>query len=255
MKKIVKYVILDILKNKIIIAYAFFLLLISFSVFSLENNPTKGLLSLITIVLIIVPLISIIFSTIYVYNASEFIELMVSQPIRRSGLWLSIFAGLSIALMLAFLIGVGIPIMLFHFSQEGLVLIISGLALTLVFVSIALLASVYVRDKAKGIGVAILFWLYFALIFDSLVLFLLFQFADYPMEKAMIVFASLNPVDLARIMLLLKLDISAMMGYTQAVFRQFFGSGFGMVYSSAILLMWMVIPTLLSLRRFVKKDL
>jgi Cu-processing system permease protein len=255
MKKIVKYVILDILKNKIIIAYAFFLLLISFSVFSLENNPTKGLLSLITIVLIIVPLISIIFSTIYVYNASEFIELMVSQPIRRSGLWLSIFAGLSIALMLAFLIGVGIPIMLFHFSQEGLVLIISGLALTLVFVSIALLASVYVRDKAKGIGVAILLWLYFALIFDSLVLFLLFQFADYPMEKAMIVFASLNPVDLARIMLLLKLDISAMMGYTQAVFRQFFGSGFGMVYSSAILLMWMVIPTLLSLRRFVKKDL
>lgn len=255
MKKIVKYVILDILKNKIIIAYAFFLLLISFSVFSLENNPTKGLLSLITIVLIIVPLISIIFSNIYVYNASEFIELMVSQPIRRSGLWLSIFAGLSIALMLAFLIGVGIPIMLFHFSQEGLVLIISGLALTLVFVSIALLASVYVRDKAKGIGVAILLWLYFALIFDSLVLFLLFQFADYPMEKAMIVFASLNPVDLARIMLLLKLDISAMMGYTQAVFRQFFGSGFGMVYSSAILLMWMVIPTLLSLRRFVKKDL
>lgn len=255
MKKIVKYVILDILKNKIIIAYAFFLLLISFSVFSLENNPTKGLLSLITIVLIIVPLISIIFSTIYVYNASEFIELMVSQPIRRSGLWLSIFAGLSIALMLAFLIGVGIPIMLFHFSQEGLVLIISGLALTLVFVSIALLASVYVRDKAKGIGVAILLWLYFALIFDSLVLFLLFQFSDYPMEKAMIVFASLNPVDLARIMLLLKLDISAMMGYTQAVFRQFFGSGFGMVYSSAILLMWMVIPTLLSLRRFVKKDL
>lgn len=255
MKKIVKYVILDILINKIIIAYAFFLLLISFSVFSLENNPTKGLLSLITIVLIIVPLISIIFSTIYVYNASEFIELMVSQPIRRSGLWLSIFAGLSIALMLAFLIGVGIPIMLFHFSQEGLVLIISGLALTLVFVSIALLASVYVRDKAKGIGVAILLWLYFALIFDSLVLFLLFQFADYPMEKAMIVFASLNPVDLARIMLLLKLDISAMMGYTQAVFRQFFGSGFGMVYSSAILLMWMVIPTLLSLRRFVKKDL
>lgn len=255
MKKIVKYVILDILKNKIIIAYAFFLLLISFSVFSLENNPTKGLLSLITIVLIIVPLISIIFSTIYVYNASEFIELMVSQPIRRSGLWLSIFAGLSIALMLAFLIGVGIPIMLFRFSQEGLVLIISGLALTLVFVSIALLASVYVRDKAKGIGVAILLWLYFALIFDSLVLFLLFQFADYPMEKAMIVFASLNPVDLARIMLLLKLDISAMMGYTQAVFRQFFGSGFGMVYSSAILLMWMVIPTLLSLRRFVKKDL
>src|SRR5690606_39804066 len=134
-------------------------------------------------------------------------------------------------------------------------LVLTGLALSLVFVSIALLASVYVRDKAKGIGVAILLWLYFALIFDSLVLFLLFQFADYPMEKAMIVFASLNPVDLARIMLLLKLDISAMMGYTQAVFRQFFGSGFGMIYSTVILLIWIIVPTLLSLRKFVRKDL
>src|SRR5690606_21134569 len=255
MKKIVKYVILDILKNKIIIAYAFFLLLISFSVFSLEDNPSKGLLSLITIVLIIVPLISIIFSTIYVYNTSEFIELMVSQPIKRSRLWLSIFAGLSIALMLAFLIGVGIPVAIYQFSPEGITLVLTGLALSLVFVSIALLASVYVRDKAKGIGIAILLWLYFSLIFDSLVLFILFQFLDYPMEKAMIVFASLNPVDLARIMLLLKLDISAMMGYTQAVFRQCFGSGFGMIYSTVILLIWIIVPTLLSLRKFVRKDL
>lgn len=255
MKKIIKYVILDILKSRIIIAYAFFLLLISFSVFSLEDNPSKGLLSLITIVLIIVPLISIIFSTIYVYNTSEFIELMVSQPIKRSRLWLSIFAGLSIALMLAFLIGVGIPVAIYQFSPEGITLVLTGLALSLVFVSIALLASVYVRDKAKGIGIAILLWLYFSLIFDSLVLFILFQFLDYPMEKAMIVFASLNPVDLARIMLLLKLDISAMMGYTQAVFRQFFGSGFGMIYSTVILLIWIIVPTLLSLRKFVRKDL
>ena len=255
MKKIIKYVILDILKSRIIIAYAFFLLLISFSVFSLEDNPSKGLLSLITIVLIIVPLISIIFSTIYVYNTSEFIELMVSQPIKRSRLWLSIFAGLSIALMLAFLIGVGIPVAIYQFSPEGITLVLTGLALSLVFVSIALLASVYVRDKAKGIGIAILLWLYFSLIFDSLVLFILFQFLDYPMEKAMIVFASLNPVDLARIMLLLKLDISAMMGYTQAVFREFFGSGFGMIYSTVILLIWIIVPTLLSLRKFVRKDL
>lgn len=255
MKKIIKYVMLDILKSKIIIAYTFFLLLISFSVFSLEDNPSKGILSLINIILIIVPLISIIFSTIYVYNTAEFVELMISQPIRRSVLWISIFLGLSIALVLAFIIGVGLPVAIFNFSPEGIVLIIAGIALTLVFVSIALLASVYLRDKAKGIGASIMLWLYFALIFDAIVLFLLFQFADYPLETPMIIFAALNPVDLARIMLLLKLDISALMGYTGAIFKNFFGSGFGMIFSIFILLVWIAVPMLLSLRKFVKKDL
>jgi len=79
MKKMIKYVITDILRNKIVIAYTLFLLAISLSVFNLDDNPAKGLLSLLNLVLIIVPLVSIVFSTIYIYNSSEFIELLVSQ--------------------------------------------------------------------------------------------------------------------------------------------------------------------------------
>ena len=83
MSKIAKYVVLDILRNRIVIAYTILLLLISFSVFSLEDNVEKGVLSLINLVLLIVPLVSIIFSTIYVYNSTEFIELLVAQPVKR----------------------------------------------------------------------------------------------------------------------------------------------------------------------------
>ena len=79
MNKLVKYVCADILRNRIVIGYTAFLLLISMSVFSLEDNASKGLLSLLNVVLIIVPLVSVIFSTIYVYNSAEFIELLVSQ--------------------------------------------------------------------------------------------------------------------------------------------------------------------------------
>ena len=74
MKKILKYVIVDIIQNKIVLIYTFLLLLISLSVFNLESNSAKGLLSLLNVILILVPLISIIFSTIYIYNSSEFIE-------------------------------------------------------------------------------------------------------------------------------------------------------------------------------------
>jgi Cu-processing system permease protein len=65
-------------------------------------------------------------------------------------------------------------------------------------------------------------WLYFALIFDGLVLFLLFQFQDYPIENAMVGITAFSPIDLARIQILLHLDVSAMMGYTGAIFKDFF---------------------------------
>lgn len=255
MKKIVKYVIIDILRNRIMIAYTLFLLLISLSVFNLEDNSEKGVLSLVNIVLIIVPLVSIIFSTIYVYNSSEFIELLVSQPLKRVSLWFSIYAGLALSLTLAFVVGVGVPVLLYSPTSSGLIMILTGTALSIIFVSIALLASVLTRDKAKGIGVAILLWFFFSLIYDGLVLFILFQFADYPMEKPMIALISLNPVDLARVLILLKLDISALMGYTGALFQSFFGANWGMIYSVFILFLWAVIPAWISSRKFNRKDL
>ncbi len=86
MKKIIKYVITDILRNKIVLAYTFCLLAVSFGVFSLENNTTKGLLSLLNIILIVVPLVSIIFATIYIYNSAVFIELLVSQPLKHNNI-------------------------------------------------------------------------------------------------------------------------------------------------------------------------
>ena len=51
-----------------------------------------------------------------------------------------------------------------------------------------------------------------------------------------------NPIDLSRILILLKLDISALLGYTGAVFRKFFGTNLGMVLSMSILTLWVLIP-------------
>lgn len=255
MKKVIKYVILDILKNRIIIAYTIFLLVLSLSIFSIEDNPAKGLLSLLNLNLIIVPLVSILFATIYVYNSAEFLELLVSQPLKRSSIWLSLFTGLSIALSMAFMIGVGIPVLLYAANATGYMMIGVGLMFSVIFTGIAMLAAVKTRDKAKGIGVAVLLWLYFSLLFDGLVLFLVFQFSDYPIEKMMIWVSMLNPIDLGRIQILLKMDVSALMGYTGAVFRDFFGTTAGVWISFAVLLLWAFIPAWLSVRKFKRKDL
>ena len=255
MFKISKYVIYDILRSKVLIAYTIFLLAVSFALFSLETDGAKSLVSLLSIVLIIVPLISIIFTTTYFYNAYEFIELLVAQPISRDSILLGEFLGVAISMSAAFLIGIGIPVLIYAPGATGLVLLLSGIALTLSFISIAFFASVVMRDKSKGIGMSLLLWFYFAVIYDAIVLAILFSFSDYPLDKAVIALASLNPIDMARIMVLMKLDVSALMGFTGAVYKQFFGSNFGFFYTIGVMLVWIIVPLIMSVRIFRKKNL
>ena len=73
MLKLSRYVLYDILRNRIIIAYTLFLLLVSFSMFRMEENGSKAMLSLLNIVVIVLPLVSLVFTTIHYYNSSEFI--------------------------------------------------------------------------------------------------------------------------------------------------------------------------------------
>ena len=255
MLRLSKYVLYDILRSKIIIGYTLFLLVISVSMFQMEENSGKAMLSHLNIVLIVVPLISIVFSTIHYYNSYEFIELMLSQPVSRTRILLSEFGGVAVSLLSAFLIGVGLPILIFSFDETGLAMIFSGSALTLVFSSLAFLASVWSRDKARGIGSALLLWFYFVLIYDGLVILILFTFSDYPLEKLTVVLSSLNPVDLARVFIMLKMDVSALMGYTGALYKDFFGSGVGMLYTVGIMSVWVILPLWLAVRLFKKKDM
>ncbi|MCT1523116.1 ABC transporter permease [Sphingobacterium hotanense] len=255
MNKIIRYVFVDLLRNKTILVYTLLLLVLSISVYSMEDNYEKGLVSLLNIVLFVVPLVNIVFTSIYLYNSAEFINLLVSQPLKRTHIWLSIFIGLAGALTLSFIIGVAVPTFVYAFSISGLTLIGCGILLSLIFVSIAMWTSVLIRDKSKGIGLAILLWLYFGLLFDALVLFMLFQFSDYPIENLMVALSMFNPIDISRILILLELDLSAMMGYTGAIFRDFFGTALGMGITLFVMLLWCIIPLWLSLRYFKKKDL
>jgi Cu-processing system permease protein len=255
MKKITGFVITDILKNKIILIYTLVLAVFAWSVFSLEDNTAKGVLSLLNVILLTVPLVSVIFSNIYMYNSSEFIELLVSQPIQRKTIWLSLFTGLVVSMNMAFIIGVGIPVFIFVPDMTGFFIVITGMLITTIFISIAVLCSILSRDKARGIGIAIMTWLFLTLIYDGLVLFMMFQFSDYPIEKPMIIVSALNPIDLARIMVLLQVDVTALMGYTGAVFKHIFGTSFGLMVSFGLMILWIIIPFLLSWQKFRNKDL
>lgn len=255
MIRITKHALYDILRNRFVLFYALFLMVITFSLFSLDSDPGKAVLSLLNIILMVVPLVSIIFTTIYFFNSYEFIELLLSQPIDRKVIFFSEFMAIAAALSTAYLLGVGVPIFMLSPDAGSLYLLLAGLMLTWVFVSLAFAASVITRDKAKGIGIALLFWFYFGLIYDGFLLYIIYSFSDYPIEKITLTLVSLNPIDLARIVILLKLDISALMGYTGAFYKDFFGTNMGIIYSFSLLLIWTLVPLGFSLRKFLRKDI
>jgi len=255
MLKLSRYVLYDIARSKVILAYSVFLLIVSLTLFNMEENSSKAILSLLNIVLIVVPLVSMIFATIHYYNSYEFIELMLSQPMSRTKILMSEYGGVSLSLVSSFFIGVGIPVLIYSPDSTGLSLLFNGLALTLIFTSLAFFTSVKARDKARGIGAALLMWFYFALIYDGLVLLILFSFSDYPLEKFTLFLSALNPIDLGRIAIMLKMDVSALMGYTGALYKDFFGSGTGILFTVGIMLLWIILPLWLALRSFKRKDL
>lgn len=255
MYRIINIILLDILKSKIVVVYTIILAGLSWSSFALEDNSAKGMLTILNVILFTVPLVSILFATIYLYNSSEFIELLLSQPIQRRKIWLSLFIGIAAAMVLSFCIGAGIPLVVNSPNSIGAMMISIGCLISIVFVALAFLCAITTRDKAKGIGIAIMTWLYFALLFDGMVLFLLFQLSDYPIENAMVGLTALSPIDLARIQILLHLDVSAMMGYTGAIFKDFFGTSIGLIISFLLLCLWAIIPFSISLKKFKNKDL
>lgn len=255
MMKLTRYILYDILRSKIILAYALFLLIVSFSMFRMEENSGKALMSLLNIILIVLPLISLVFSTIHYYNSYEFIELMLSQPMSRTRIIISEYAGVTISLLAAFLIGAGIPVLLFSANETGIAMLLTGSALTMIFTALSFITSVKARDKARGIGSVLLVWFYFALIYDGLILLILFSFSDYPLEKLTLVLSFLNPLDLGRIFIMLKMDISALMGYTGALYKDFFGSTTGIAIVTSVMLLWIIIPLWMCVRRFNKKDM
>jgi Cu-processing system permease protein len=255
MLDLLKFTIQDILKNKTILGFTIFLSVISWSVFVLEDSDSKALHTLGNLVLMVVPLIAVLFSTIYVYNSAEFLELLLSQPLKRSMIWTSLFFGLSISLGISIFFSIAVPILIYTPTKLGILIILLGTVLGVIFTSIGFVASISFKDKARGIGMSIVIWLFFALIFDGLVLFLLFQFSDYPIEKPMTILTSLSPIDVSRIVLLLEMDNAALMGYTGAIFKKQFGTNLGILIISIILLLWSVLPFIWSLKRFLKKDI
>ncbi len=257
--KIFKYQLINNLKSKTTILYFVIFAVLTEGLFRLSGSSDKVIISLMNIVIYFIPLISIILGIMFIYNSREFIEMTIAQPVRRSHLFTGLFAGIALPYSFGYAVAVALPF-LFRLSLTGDTLpalgflLLSGVMLNLIFFALSFLIALFFIDRLQGLGSAIVLWLFFALIFDGIILIGIYLFSEYPIEKAVLGITFLNPIDLARIVLITKLDISALMGYTGAVFNKFFGSALGIILSLSTLLIWFIVPYYLSYRMFLKRD-
>ena len=257
--KVMRYELSDVLRSRWLLSYTLFFLLLTDVILRFSGSTANALASLATVVQVIIPLVNVVFGTMYLYNAREFTELLLAQPVDRRQLFGGIYLGLTLPLSVGFALGVAVPFALHgvdDMSQRTTValLIGVGIALSFAFTGIAFLLALRIEDKAKALGAAIGIWLLTTVLYDGIVVLLIAMFADNPLERPLIALMLLNPVDLARVLLVLRLDVSALMGYTGAVFKNFFGHTGGIALASAVLSAWAVAPALAALRTFRRKD-
>lgn len=257
--KVLRYDMRDLLRSRWLVGYALFFGALTDALIRFGGSSEKALLSLVSVTLFVVPLVALVFGTVYFYNAREFTELLLAQPVNRRQLFAGLYLGLALSLSLGFLLGVAVPVMFEGLDDAAarvpfFMLLAAGTALTAIFSAIAFVIAIRFEDRLKGLGIAIAAWLGAAIVYDGLVLIAVLVFSDYPLERPMLVATFINPLDLARVLLLLQFDASALLGYTGAVFKSFFTGISGTLVSLAALAAWVAAPIILGLRGFQRKD-
>jgi len=259
MLKILKYSFYDLMRSRWSYVYLAFYLMLGVVLLFLNNDLSKAVITLMNVIIVLVPLIGTIFGVMYYYNSKEFIELLLAQPLTRSSIFLGQYLGVAMSLSMSLIIGLGLPFVFYGIFKSNAIwdfslLLITGTFLTFIFTALAFNIALSNENKIKGFGYAILLWLFLAVIYDGVFLMSLIVFEDYPLDKLSLTASMLNPIDLSRTLILLKLDISALLGYTGAIFKKFFGTNFGLIVSFVMLSVWVILPVLRIVYKSKKKD-
>lgn len=215
--------------------------------------------SLIDVVLIVTPLAGLVHGTMQVHHARDFTELLLAQPVSRGRLFVRLWAGSALPLAAGLAIGLVAP-----FAWQGRLgdptarllpwLVLAAVVLALVSNALAFVIALRLDDRVRALGVALAAWLAAAVLWDGIVLVVSIAFADRPVEVPMLILLALNPLDIARVLLLLGSDAAAMLGYTGAVLSRVLGSDAGRATLVGLLTAWLVVPLWLARRTFERKD-
>ena len=213
--------------------------------------------SLVSLVIYLIPLIALMLGFDAVVGERErgSLELLLSLPITRFELLVGKYLGLAAALTLSTLVGFGLVALVLagQLGADALpgyaLFTFSSVLLGLAFLSLAVMLSVFARDRTRASGLAIAVWFFFVLIFDLLLLGALVVSAGQYGGEIFPWLLLLNPADVFRILNIFSLEEVRNLYGLATVFPEAIAQPWAL---SLVMLAWIALPIALAAWRFRK---
>jgi Cu-processing system permease protein len=212
---------------------------------------------------LLVPLTAVTFGALTLTPDRGAAELMYSQPVSRAAILCGRYLGLLIALASAQAIGFGAAGLVVN-QQAGaagaatfLVVVVSSIALTAVFLSIAAwLAQAPASRTARVLALALIVWFTTVILYDVAVLGIASLLRSGTASRLLVASALVNPVDAARTATLTVIEGNAAFGAASlALLRVTGGLTAVVVLTIASVAAWTGVPLLLAVRRLSHADI
>ncbi|NIM19375.1 MAG: ABC transporter permease subunit [Candidatus Latescibacteria bacterium] len=210
----------------------------------------------------IVPLFALLLGVFSFLSHREHLELMVTQPISRAKIILGKYLGLLLTVIGATLLGFGLPGIVFSLAVgvEGafqyFIVVLLALLLSVVFTGLAVLISLLSRRQQIALGVSVGLWIFFELLYGMLMLGTTLHFSHATLKVLLLAGLTGNPVDLTRVLSLLVIGGPHFFGPAGATLIKLTGSAsVASLLGLAAILLWIVIPMLVSIRVFSRQNL
>ncbi|MDZ7851611.1 MAG: ABC transporter permease [Halomonas sp.] len=215
------------------------------------------LVSLATLAVFLIPLIALLLAYDAVVGEQEAgtLLLLLTYPISRTQLLLGKFLGHGLILGVATALGFGVAGAVIAVAAEGVpltelatgmgLLIGSSILLGWVFIAFAYLISVWVTEKARAAGLALVVWFLFVLVFDLGLLALLVSVKRGGDWLPWLLL--LNPIECFRLINLAGFEAARDYSGLTSIAE---GGAFRPTVVTAILVAWVLVPLSLALLRF-----
>lgn len=173
----------SLLRNRGVLVFGLGTLALTEIVLRLTGSAPRAMSTLLNLVLLVVPLVTLMAGIISWHASREFNELLLAQPVRRTSLFTALYLALVLPLAVAFALGVLLPLGWHRAVDAASVMLVlttvgSGLALTFVFGGLALLIGIRVDDRLRGVMTGLMAWLVLTVGYDALVLIVATTLAD-----------------------------------------------------------------------------
>ncbi len=220
--------------------------------------------SLVQLVLLLVPLTAIVMGVLTLASDRGAAELLFSQPVPRGVILIGRLLGLLVALVSAQAVGFGLAGLVLYARAGGegvggfLLIGLASVVLTAIFLALAALVSArHVGGRrVRALAIALVVWFVLVVLVDLAALGLASTLRSGTASRVLILTVLTNPIDAVRAGTLLGVEGTGAFGAGSLALLRFTRGPLGAaLLLSASVLLWIVLPVLLAVRRLATLDI